>query len=419
MATYPGGENHILLGYIDVGGNNASLHANKSQICSGSTDAYWTVYFNFTVRKSGGTYSLTSVSYSIYREATYGTSNTMYFDAKDVVDRVDWYFTGNTSGSAQMRYENKGNASTTSNSVTITLWHRQSTDWNWESVSKTIDLNNYLPSWTVSYKAGDATSGSAPASQKKIQQITLALQKDAGLTKSNTSHANNRTGQAITLAYNANGGTGAPANNTGTGITVPGRYSRSYAKNGWGTSSGTTTKAYAFGANYTADAAITLYPAWRITNDSTSYTVTSASVKLSSTKPTKGNSDSTGTITISYNANGGSSTPTAGTGTYTNTTPYTFNKWAAGSTSGTQYASGGTYTEKIAASKTVTMYALWTTGTTTRKSNPSIKTASAISRANSTANGTITITYNANNGSGAPSASTGTYTNTTTYTFSK
>lgn len=87
----------------------------------------------------------------------------------------------------------------------------------------------------------------------------------------------------------------------------------------------------------------------------------------------KANTDSNVTITVSYNANGGSGAPSASTGTAVNTTPYTFSKWALNSTSGTEYSAGASYTIPAANS---TMYATWTTGTTTRKSNPSIKLSS-------------------------------------------
>ena len=87
----------------------------------------------------------------------------------------------------------------------------------------------------------------------------------------------------------------------------------------------------------------------------------------------RANSDSNVTITVTYNANNGTGAPGNSTGTAVNTTPYTFNKWALNSTSGTQYAAGASYTIPAANS---TMYALWTTGTTTRKSNPSITLSS-------------------------------------------
>jgi uncharacterized repeat protein (TIGR02543 family) len=87
----------------------------------------------------------------------------------------------------------------------------------------------------------------------------------------------------------------------------------------------------------------------------------------------KNNTDANVTITVTYNANGGSGAPSNSTGTAVNTTPYTFNKWALNSASGTQYGAGTSYTIPAANS---TMYATWTTGTTTRKSNPSITLSS-------------------------------------------
>ena len=90
----------------------------------------------------------------------------------------------------------------------------------------------------------------------------------------------------------------------------------------------------------------------------------------------------TRTLTISYNANSGSGTTAATTATiYLNTnatttssqavtlasnnftrTNYEFSKWAAGSTSGTQYAAGASYNPSLAYNATTfgkTMYAIW------------------------------------------------------------
>lgn len=72
-----------------------------------------------------------------------------------------------------------------------------------------------------------------------------------------------------TVSYNANGGTGAPGNQTKTyGVnltlssTKPTR--TNYTFKGWGTSAGSTTVAYAAGASYTANAPITLYAIWEL-----------------------------------------------------------------------------------------------------------------------------------------------------------
>lgn len=70
------------------------------------------------------------------------------------------------------------------------------------------------------------------------------------------------------VSYNANGGSGAPANQTkyyGQNLTlsstIPTRTGYSFL--GWGTSSTATAVAYAAGATYTANAALSLYAIWQ------------------------------------------------------------------------------------------------------------------------------------------------------------
>ena len=72
-----------------------------------------------------------------------------------------------------------------------------------------------------------------------------------------------------TVKYDANGGTGAPANQTKTyGVTLklsttkPTRTNYNFL--GWGTSAASTTVAYAPGADYTGNSAITLYAIWSL-----------------------------------------------------------------------------------------------------------------------------------------------------------
>ena len=72
-----------------------------------------------------------------------------------------------------------------------------------------------------------------------------------------------------TVSYNANGGAGAPGNQTKTyGVTLklsatkPTRTNYNFL--GWGTSASSTTVAYAAGANYTENTGITLYAIWQL-----------------------------------------------------------------------------------------------------------------------------------------------------------
>lgn len=72
-----------------------------------------------------------------------------------------------------------------------------------------------------------------------------------------------------TVSYNANGGSGAPGNQTKTyGVTLklsstkPTRTNYNFL--GWGTSSSSKSVSYAAGANYTANASIALYAVWQL-----------------------------------------------------------------------------------------------------------------------------------------------------------
>lgn len=171
-----------------------------------------------------------------------------------------------------------------------------------------------------------------------------------------------------TVSYNANGGSGEPANQTkvhGTDLrlsyTQPTRTGHSFL--GWATSASGGVQ-YSPGSLYKSNAPITLYAQW---------------------EPNK--------YTITYHANGGdsSSLPAQQTKTYGNNvvlsstiptrTGYSFVKWNTSSGGGgTSYSPGGTYSTNAS----VTLYAIWT---------PII----------------YTISYNANGGYNAPNSQTKTY----------
>lgn len=147
---------------------------------------------------------------------------------------------------------------------------------------------------------------------------------------------------SYTVSYNANGGDGAPGNQTkwyGTTLalssTKPTR--TGYSFKNWNTKSDGTGTSYASGANYTGNAALTLYAQW-----------------------------TANTYTISYNANGGSGAPSAQTKTYGVTlklsstkptrTNYNFLGWGTSASATTvAYAAGANYTVNSAA----TLYAIW------------------------------------------------------------
>ena len=151
-----------------------------------------------------------------------------------------------------------------------------------------------LPVYTISYNANGGSG--APSSQTKNYNVATTLSStkptrtgytflgwgtsSTTTTVSYSPGANYTVNASVTLyavwqaytytvSYNANGGSGAPANQTKTyGVTLtlsstkPTRTNYNFI--GWGTSSTATTVAYAAGASYTNNAAITLYAIWEL-----------------------------------------------------------------------------------------------------------------------------------------------------------
>gem|GEM_PF-1855023 len=146
----------------------------------------------------------------------------------------------------------------------------------------------------------------------------------------------------LTVIYNSNGGSGAPAAQTKTqgaaltlSSTKPTR--DGYTFLGWAESSTATTAQYQPGGSFTKDANTTLYAVWQLN-----------------------------TYTVTYNAGGGTGAPAAQTKahgtalTLSSTKPtrdgYTFLGWAESSTATTaQYQPGGSFTKDADA----TLYAVW------------------------------------------------------------
>lgn len=160
-------------------------------------------------------------------------------------------------------------------------------------VMLTVDVPA-LPSYIITYNANGGTG--APGSQIKWRDINLTLStlkptrtgyKFKGWSTSSSatfatwssggSYTNNSAAtlyavweaNTYIVKYNANGGTGAPADQTKTygktltlSSTKPTR--QQYSFKGWGTSASATTVSYAAGASYTNNAAITLYAIWEL-----------------------------------------------------------------------------------------------------------------------------------------------------------
>ena len=198
-----------------------------------------------------------------------------------------------SSGSFTGTYSISGNASATK---TIAVTFRNFNNDNGDSATKSINLSVSVPAWTSYTVQYNANGGSgAPSSQTKWkdQALTLSSTKPTRTGYTFQGWATSASGSvayqagasytanaAVTLyavwkantytvSYNANGGTGAPGNQTKTyGValtlssTKPTR--TNYTFKGWGTSASATTISYAAGASYTANAAVTLYAVWEL-----------------------------------------------------------------------------------------------------------------------------------------------------------
>lgn len=209
----------------------------------------------------------------------------------------------------------------------------------------------------------------------KTRSVAFSASFNFGVTYSGTAMGTRSASGSYSIAattsyaitYNANGGSGAPGQQTkwhsvalALSTTIPTR--TGYTFKSWNTNSSGTGTIYPSGGTYTANAAATLYAQWSIN-----------------------------TWKVTYNANGGSGAPSSQTKTYgtnltlSSTKPsrtgYTFAGWnTKADGSGTNYAAGATYTSNAA----LNLYAKWTLIT-------------------------YKVTYNANGGSGAPGQQTKNY----------
>lgn len=204
--------------------------------------------------------------------------------------------TKRSSGSSSFTgtYSISGNGSA---SKTITVTFKNFNTDNGDSASKNVSFTVTVPAWTSYVIKYNANGGSgAPGSQTKWKDQTLTLSSTkptrtgySFLGWSTSSTATSATYSAggkytantaatlyavwkantYTVTYNANGGTGAPSNQTKTyGVTLtlssvkPTR--TNYTFKGWGTSASATTVTYSAGGSYSGNANITLYAVWEL-----------------------------------------------------------------------------------------------------------------------------------------------------------
>ena len=198
------------------------------------------------------------------------------------------------SGSFTGTYSISGNGSATK---TITVTFKNFNTDNGDNASKSVSFNVTVPAWTsykITYNANGGSGAPSGQTKWKDQTLTLSTTKPTRtgysfLGWSTSSSATSATYAAganytansaatlyavwkantYTVSYNANGGSGAPANQTKTyGVTLTLSSTKptrtNYNFKGWGTSANATTVSYAAGASYTANAAVTLYAVWEL-----------------------------------------------------------------------------------------------------------------------------------------------------------
>ena len=252
--------------------------------------------YTITFDANGGTVSPTSATH------TNGSSTTLPTPTRDGYNFVAWV--DNPTGAYSREYYSPFTENLSGN-ITMYAW------WS-------------IKTYNVSYNANGR--GSAPASQTKTHGVALTLQP----------FISQQTATGYQVSFNANNGSSTPSALTSTIY-----YNQSY----WNTNSSGTGTNYGSGGSYTANSGTTLYAIWSSSN---------GSVTLPAAISRANGSTS---CTVTFNANGGSCSTSSLTSSATVT--YTFNKWAAGSTSGTQYSAGASYTPTAA----TTMYATWSSST--------------------------------------------------------
>ncbi len=262
----------------------------------------WTPYgVALDITATSGTVTRTSatqftVALTVSWETYYSGAKTNYgmkatAGSKSVT--ISSFGTSRSSGSNTVTgtYSISGNGAQTKE-ISI-VFENFNTDKN-QSAKKTVTLNISVPaltSYTVSYNANGGSGAPGSQTKWKDQKLTLSSTKPTKTGHTFQGWATSASGSVAyaagasytananvtlyaiwkantyTVTYNANGGTNVPANQTktyGTALTLtsskPTR--TNFTFKGWGLSAAATTVAYASGASYTKNEAITLYAIW-------------------------------------------------------------------------------------------------------------------------------------------------------------
>lgn len=438
-------------GWTTTSGSTTQSYANGAK--TGALTANKTLYpcFSQSTTNGGVTLSSNTMSKSATTEDGYkvtyakGTATSTTVPGAQTIKNTRSYTHNGwaTSANGSKTY-NKG-ATTGALSQNLTLYPYFDS-----SVTKgTINLatnsmtksNTEANSYTVTYANGTATSGTLPSTQTSKNTTTYTANgwttsssgyndRDyangasygAGVTGDITLYPNfttattnggvtlgtnnmsksNTTANSYTVAYaqgNASSTTNLPATQTSVNTTT-------YTKNGWTTTSGSTTRTHANGAATGAlTGNLTLYPCF-------SQSTTNGGVATSSNTMSKNNTTENGCTVTYAQGNASNTTNLPSKQTATNTRSYTHNGWAT-SASGAKAYSKGAATGAL--SKNLTLYpyfdsAISTYGSVTVSSN-------TMSKSSTTESG-YTLTYNKGTATSTSVPSAQTATDTRSYTHS-
>lgn len=247
-------------------------------------------------------------------------------------------------------------------------------------VSSTVDFYWYptLPTYTVSYNANGGSG--APSSQTKTWGTNLKLSStkptrsgytflgwatsstatSAAYSASGTYSANAKATlyavwrKTITVSYNANGGTGAPASQSANVYNSTASYKftlqsgkptrTGYTFLGWATSSSATSAAYQPSGTATFSSSTALYAVWQAVTCTVSFDGNGTDERPASNVPASQTKTYDQALTLS-------STVPVRTG-------YAFAGWADSATAtAAKWQAGGSYSEAITAD--TTLYAVW------------------------------------------------------------
>lgn len=259
------------------------------------------------------------------------------------------------SDSTNTLYYNAGTTNATSSKGSVSISTSVSSGSGW-STSNQVKLKEY----SHTYARGTSDWGESCAMK------LAGIDRVGGTMTATTSYTVPKLA-SYTVAYNANGGSGAPSSQTkyyGKTLTLsstkPTR--TGYTFQGWATSA-TGSVAYALGASYTANASVTLYAKWSANPYTVAYNGNATGVSNVPASQTKWHGTA---LTLSTQK------PTL--------TGHTFLGWATSATGSVAYAAGASYIANAA----VTLFAKWSANT-------------------------YTVSYDANGGSGQPASQTKTY----------